>query len=125
MELTLINFIELGVSALITVMVGSLWRFMVATTKKQTEELRLAKEQREESERLASEFRRSMQRAEIIRFFRIVVEQGKPITTEELSHLESCYESYHNDGGNGTGTVMYNKIQEHVKLVTSIEGGTE
>src|SRR5574344_1124235 len=114
------NFIELGVSTLIAAMVGTLWRFMVATTKKQTEELRLSKKEREESEKLASEFRRSMQRAEIIRYFRIVVEQGKPISTEELSHLNSCYDSYHNDGGNGTGTVMYNKIIDNVKIVTII-----
>lgn len=122
MELTLINFIELGVSALITVMVGSLWHFMSKSVKRQAEAMRLAKERQEESERRASEFRRSMQRAELIRYFRIVVEQGNPITPEELSHIDSTYESYHGENGNGTGTFMYEKIMEYVKLITTAGG---
>ena len=122
MELTLINFIELGVSALITVMVGSLWHFMSKSVKRQAEAMKLAKERQEQAEERAMEFRRSMQRAEIIRYFRIVVEQGNPITTEELSHVNAAYESYHGDGGNGTGTIMYEKIMEHVKLITIVGG---
>ena len=127
MELTLINFVELGVSALITVMVGSLWRFMSQSVKKQAEAMKEARERQEKAEERAKEFRRSMQRAELMRYFRIVVEQGKPITTEELSHVNSTYESYHGDGGNGTGTVMYEKIVENVKIITMIggENGTE
>jgi len=70
-------------------------------------------------------FIRSMQRAEIVRYFRIVVEQGNPITPAEMEHIDSCYESYHENGGNGTGTIMYEKIKEHVRLITTAtaEGG--
>ena len=77
------------------------------------------KEQRSENER-SKQFERSMQRAEIIRYFRIVVEQGMPISPEELSHLESCYEAYHENGGNGVGTLMYERVREHAKLITQV-----
>ena len=50
------------------------------------------------------------------------MEQGNPITPEELSHLEACYEAYHNAGGNGTGTVMYERVMKHVKIVTTVQG---
>ena len=79
-----------------------------------------AKEQRASNER-TRRFERSMQRAEINRYFRIVVEQGNPISPEELSHLESCYKAYHEDGGNGVGTLMWERIYEHVKLVTTVD----
>lgn len=72
---------------------------------------------------------RSQQRAEIVRYFRIVVENGDPITMEEMEHLDACYNAYHANGGNGTGTLMYEKIKEHVHLVTKFTdekiGGTE
>ena len=70
-------------------------------------------------------FIRSMQRAEIVRYFRIVVEQGNPITPSEMEHIDSCYASYHDNGGNGTGTIMYEKIKEHVRIITTatMEGG--
>lgn len=71
-------------------------------------------------------FVRSMQRAEIVRYFRIVVEQGNPVTTEELEHLDSCYNAYHDNGGNGTGTLMYKRIIDHAYLVTKLpEGGNK
>ncbi len=63
-------------------------------------------------------FTRSMQRAEISRYFRLVVEEGKPISTEEMSHLAACYEAYHSGGGNDTGTLMYERIRQHARLVT-------
>ena len=66
-------------------------------------------------------FQRSMQRAEIMRYFRIVVEQGNPISPEELTHLESCYKAYHDNGGNGVGTLMYERICEHARLVTQVK----
>ena len=78
------------------------------------------KEQREENEN-NKRFIRSAQRAEIIRYFRIVVEQGNPITPEELSHLTECYETYHANGGNGSGTVMFNKILDHVYIITTAD----
>lgn len=72
-------------------------------------------------------FIRSMQRAEIVRYFRIIVEQGNPITPTEMEHIDSCYEAYHENGGNGTGTLMYNRIKEYVKLMTSasLEGSIQ
>ena len=82
---------------------------------------RFVKEQREVNER-NKQFERSMQRAEIMRYFRIVVEQGNPVGPEELNHLEACYDAYHANGGNGTGTLMYNRIMEHVKIVTQMGG---
>ena len=82
------------------------------------------KEQRAENEN-NNKFIRSMQRAEIIRYFRIVVEQGNPITPEELGHLTECYETYHDNGGNGSGTVMFNKILDHVHIVTTADVLTE
>ena len=66
-------------------------------------------------------FQRSMQRAEIMRYFRIVVEQGNPISPEELTHVESCYKAYHDNGGNGVGTLMYERICEHARLVTQVQ----
>lgn len=79
---------------------------------------KFVREQREVNER-NKQFERSMQRAEIIRYFRITVEQGDPITPEELSHLEACYEAYHASGGNGTGNLMYEKVREHARIVTT------
>ena len=76
-------------------------------------------EQREQN-KLDNEFRRSMQRAEINRYFRIVVEQGNPVSPEELTHLENCYKAYHKNGGNGVGTIMYQRICEYAKLVTQV-----
>lgn len=76
-------------------------------------------EQRKANETTAK-FQRSMQRSEINSYFRIVVEEGKPISPEELQHLESCYLAYHENGGNGVGTLMYERIMEHAKLVTRI-----
>ena len=81
------------------------------------------KEQKE-ANRLNSESIRSMQRDAILRMFQKVVEDGHPISIEEMDHLKKCYTSYHNNGGNGTGTLMYDKICAHAILVTKVpEGG--
>ena len=85
--------------------------------------LRFIKEQRKVNE-TNKMFIRSMQRAEIVRYFRIVVEQGNPITPTEMEHITSCYEAYHENGGNGTGTLMFNRISEYVRLMT-IAASTE
>ena len=84
---------------------------------------RFVKEQRDVNE-ANKQFIRSMQRAEIVRYFRIVVEQGNPVTTEELEHLNACYKAYHDNGGNGTGTLMYERIRDHVHLVTEPKEAT-
>ena len=85
---------------------------------------RFIKEQREVNE-ANRRFIRSMQRAEIIRYFRIVVEQGQPITSEEMDHLHDCYNAYHDSGGNGSGTFMYKKIIAHARLVTTAKDGED
>lgn len=89
------------------------------------------KEQRAANER-NDEFRHSMQRAEIARTFRFVVEEGKPVTREELEHLEATYRAYSGDGQNGVGTLMYERIKENAIIVTKVDvsndikiGGTE
>lgn len=87
------------------------------------------KEQREANER-NEEFRHSMQRAEIARTFRLVVEEGKPVTREELEHLEATYRAYSGDGQNGVGTLMYERIKQNAYIVTKVDkdlkiGGTE
>ena len=66
-------------------------------------------------------FERSMQRAEINRYFRIVVEQGNPVSPEELAHLEASYNAYTAAGGNGTGKLMYERILEHAHIVTTLK----
>lgn len=38
------------------------------------------------------------------------IERGE-ITVDELENLKYLYESYHNLGGNGTGTVLYERCE--------------
>jgi len=78
------------------------------------------KEQRTVNER-NKEFEKSMQRAEINRYFRIVVEQGHSVSPEELSHLEASFNAYTAAGGNGTGKLMYERILEHAHIVTTVD----
>ena len=70
------------------------------------------------------EFMHSQQRSEIMRAFQRHVEDGKPITPEEMEHLDKCYEAYHSDGCNGTGTFMYDRIKQHAVLVTRADDET-
>ena len=79
------------------------------------------KEQREvnKSNALAN---RSLQRDVLYRYFHYVIERGEQITPEELEHVTRCYEAYHANGGNGAGTLMYERIMRHVKLDTGREG---
>ena len=61
---------------------------------------------------------RSMERDVLYRYFHYVVERGEGITPEELEHVTRCYEAYHANGGNGAGTLMYERIMKHVRLET-------
>lgn len=79
--------------------------------------VRFVKEQREVN-RANALANRSMQRDVLFRYFRIVVEQGVPITPEEFDHVGSCYAAYHENGGNGTGTLMWERIKENVRIDT-------
>ena len=75
------------------------------------------KEQRKVNEANAMA-NRSVQRDVIFRYFRIIVEQQQPVTPEEYEHISRCYNAYAANGGNDTGTLMWHKIQENVKLDT-------
>ena len=114
------NMVETVVNVLLTVMIGGLWAYLV----------RFVKEQRK-ANKLNADSIRSMQRSEITRYFRLIVEEGKPVTVEEMEHLEKCYTAYHDNGGNGTATLMYERIKEHAIIVTRVDtsdfkiGGTE
>lgn len=113
------NLVENVVNVILGLMIGALWAYLA----------RFVKEQREANKRNSMSIR-SMQRSELTRYFRMVVEDKKPISVEEMSHIEACYEAYHANGGNGTGTLMYERIKECAYIVTKIEepvkiGGTE
>jgi len=75
------------------------------------------REQREANKRNADSIH-SMQRAEITRMFQRVVEDGKPVTVEEMEHLDALYAAYHGDGQNGVGTLMYERIKERAIIKT-------
>lgn len=50
-------------------------------------------------------------------------EQKGYATTDDLKNIEYIYEPYHNLGGNGTGTVLYERVKslpsEPIKEVTA------
>lgn len=113
------NVIETVVNVVLAAMIGALWSYLA----------KFVREQREANKR-NSESIRSMQRAELTRYFRMVVEEHKPVSVEEMEHLEACYGAYHANGGNGTGTLMYERIKKCAVIVTKVEepikiGGTE
>ena len=110
LEMLQINVFESVMTGLILAALLGLWAMMRG----------FIKEQRKANETNSLSIR-SMQRAEITRYFRMVVEEGKPVSPEEMSHLEACYEAYHENGGNGTGTLMYERIRANAKIVTKIE----
>lgn len=61
---------------------------------------------------------RSMQRDVIYRYFHKAVELGQPLTPEEYKHVNDCANAYNANGGNGTGTVMWERIREHAIIET-------
>ena len=64
---------------------------------------------------------RSMQRDVLYRYFAKVVERGESVTPDEYAHIEQCYGAYHANGGNGAGTLMWEKIRENVRIDTGRE----
>lgn len=44
--------------------------------------------------------------------------ERKSITVDELENLEYLYKSYHNLGGNGTGTALFNRCK-NLKIINS------
>jgi hypothetical protein len=61
---------------------------------------------------------RSMQRDVIYRYFHKSVELGQALTPEEFKHVTDCASAYEANGGNGTGSVMYERIKAHAKITT-------
>lgn len=74
-------------------------------------------EQREANKRSADSIH-SMQRAEITRMFQRVVEDGKPVSVEEMDHLNALYKAYSGDGCDGVGELMYKRIKDQVIIKT-------
>lgn len=113
------NVFEAVVNVILAAMIGALWNYLA----------KFVREQREANFRNAESIK-SMQRAELTRYFRMVVEERKPVSVEEMEHLEKCYEAYRANGGDGTGALMYERIQKCAVIVTKVEeplkiGGTE
>ena len=79
-----------------------------------------AKEQRDVNKANA-EANRSMQRDVLYRYFHKAVELGEPLTPEEFKHVSDCANAYQANGGNGTGTVMWDRIREFAKIDTGRE----
>lgn len=63
---------------------------------------------------------RSMQRDVIYRYFHKAVELGQALTPEEYKHVTDCASAYEANGGNGTGTLMYERIKEHARIETGL-----
>lgn len=112
-------------SMLITIITGALTTLVGAGVLALFRRLTRFESAQREANALNAESIRSMQRAELMRMFERVVEDGKPVTVEDLEHIESCYKAYHASGGNGTGTMLYNRILEHAYVVTKPRKGGE
>lgn len=104
-----VDVLTTALTAFIGIMVSGMWAYLVQFVNKQKKV--------NEANKV---FMRSMQRAQITHAFQRHVEDGHPITIEEMEHLDACYRAYHEHGGNGTGTLMWERIHEHAKLVTHI-----
>ena len=98
-------------TGVLTTLIGAL---LLALFRRLT---RFEKDQRR-ANKLNAESIQSMQRAELMRMFERVVEDNKPVTIEEMEHVEACYQAYHESGGNGTGTWLYDRIRENAYVVT-------
>lgn len=99
------------ITGVLTTLIGAL---LLAMFRRLT---RFERDQRA-ANRLNAESIQSMQRAELMRMFERVVEDGKPVTVEEMEHATACYNAYHASGGNGTGTLLFERIKEHAIIVT-------
>lgn len=55
---------------------------------------------------------RALLRAEVIRAHRDYYEDGVPITLSQRTHLQDVYTAYHDLGGNGTATRLWEDIKE-------------
>ena len=112
MEFELVAIIEGAATTVLACVVVALFRQFKG----------FASDQRKANE-LNRESIRSMQRAELLRMFQRCVEDGRPVTFEELEHVNACYAAYHANGGNGTGTWLWERINENAFVVTKAEKG--
>ena len=110
MELQL-DVIALAMTTLIGLLVGGMYRNLA----------RFMEEQRQVN-RANAEANRSMQRDVLYRYFHKAVELGESLTPEEYKHVADCAEAYRLNGGNGAGTVMWDRIREHAKIDTGRSG---
>lgn len=83
--------------------------------------VKFAHEQKEVNKANA-EANRSMQRDVLYRYFHKAVELGESLTPEEYKHVTDCAEAYRLNGGNGAGTIMYDRIREHAIIDTGRTG---
>ena len=77
---------------------------------------RLAEEraQRERMEAVEKGLRAAM-RTELLDAHERYVAKGEPLGYNVLTHLEDVYESYHGLGGNGSGTLLWQAIQQRFR----------
>lgn len=54
---------------------------------------------------------RALLRAELVRAHREYAEDGMPVTLATRSHLSDVYNAYHDLGGNGTATRLWEDIK--------------
>ena len=80
---------------------------------------RFIREQRELNY-LMSESIASMQREVIIRAFQRHIEDGKPMSVEEMDHLDACYEAYTASGHDGTARILYEKTKHYAVMTTKV-----
>jgi hypothetical protein len=103
---------EIGVlNLIITTVVGFIASGTCAALVKFTREQR-------EVNKATAQAQRSMQRDVIYRYFHKAVELRQPLTPEEYKHVNDCANAYRANGGNGTGTVMWERIREHAIIET-------
>ena len=116
------EIISLILDAIITAAVAFIFKRLGALAGSLDESRKAAAE----ADKRNREFEMSMQQSEIIHAFQRYVEDGKPMSLEEATHLDKCYEAYHANGGNSVGTLLYERTKQYAKIVTKIdEGGTE
>lgn len=102
-----LDVIALVLTTIIGLVVTGLYRQMTV----------FVREQREVNKANA-QAQRSMQRDVIYRYFHKAVELRQPLTPEEYKHVNDCANAYRANGGNGTGTVMWERIREHAIIET-------
>lgn len=108
-----ISVIEGVLTAVVVAMLTGMWAMLAKFIKEQ--------KATNEANRKAN---RAMQKSMLLQAFHRVVELGEPLTDDEFQVAKDCYEAYHANGGNGTGTVMWESVEKCVEITTGIRSGT-